>query len=113
MPAPPTFGPQSIVAETTYLLAAGTRDAFREIMADTVLPWWRANGARPVVYGASALGSPNNVVLMVAYPDITAWHEKARPTSGPVVSAWENADALVVSEATRLLMVQTTFGETV
>ena len=44
---------------------------------------------------------------------ITAWHEKARPTSGPVVSAWERRDAFVVSEATRLLMVQTTFGEMV
>ena len=66
-----------------------------------------------MIYGTNALGSPDNVVLMVAFPDITAWHEKARPTSGPVVSAWERRDALVVSEATRLLMVQTTFGEMV
>ena len=112
VPAPPTFGPQSIVAETTYLLAPATRDAFRGITAETAFPWCRDNGARPVIYGTNALGSPNNVVLMVAYPDITAWHETARPASGPVVSAWEQRDALVVSEATCLLMVQTTFGET-
>ena len=113
VPAPPTFGPQSIVAETTYRLAGGTRDAFREITANTVFPWWRDSGARPVIYGSNALGGPNNVVVMVAYPDITAWHEKARPRSDPAASAWEQRDALVVSEVTRLLMVQTTFGETV
>ena len=65
-----------------------------------------------MIYGTNALGGPDNVVVMVAYPDITAWHEKARPASGPVVSAWEQRDDLVVSETTRLLMVQTTFGET-
>lgn len=64
-----------------------------------------------MIYGTNALGDPDNVVLMVAYPDITAWHEKARPASDPVVSAWEQRDAVVVSETTRLLMVQTTFGE--
>lgn len=112
VPAPPTFGPQSIVAETTYRLAAGAHDPFREITANTVFPWWRDNGGRPMIYGTNALGGPNNVVLLVAYPDITAWHEKARPTSDPEASAWAQRDALVVSEATRLLMVQTTFGET-
>ena len=66
-----------------------------------------------MIYGSNALGGPNNVVVMVAYPDITAWHEKARPRSDPAASAWEQRDALVVSEVTRLLMVQTTFGETV
>ena len=113
VPLPPTFGPQSIVAETTVQVVASKLDAFAGLVRDTLFDWWRNNGVRPMIYGSNALGRHTNRVLMVAYPDITAWHEKARPTTGPAASAWHQRDCLVTSETTRLLMVQTTFGEKV
>lgn len=111
--APPTFGPQSVVAETTFELDPGMRDAFRAFTAESLFPWWRDNGIRPMMYGANALRGAGNVVLVVAYPDITAWLEKARPRTGSAASARERCDALVTTETTRVLMVRTAFGEPV
>ena len=110
---PPTFGPQSVVAETTYRLANGAIDNFQALTRDELYPWYQQQNVRPMIFGTNSLGSNNNVVLMTAYPSITAWHEKSRPESGAAATAWQQRADLVIDESTRLLMVQTTFGEPV
>ena len=113
VPLPPTFGQQSIVAETKYELKVDARDLFRETTTQAIFPWWRDNGVRPLIFGSNPLGTGNNVVVIAAYRDISAWHEKARPRSGTAVSAWDKRAGTVETESTRLLMVQTPFGEPV
>jgi hypothetical protein len=104
---PPTFGLQSVVAETTFELVPGAEDDFRQLTRDTLMPWYREQGARPMIYASNPLGSSVNVVLMVAYPTITAWHQCARPD----LEAWDERVATTYHETTRLLMVNTEFGE--
>jgi hypothetical protein len=112
--APPTFGPQSVVAETSYQLKPGSIESFREITGKDVFPWYRENGIRPMIYGANPLGSEQNVVVLVAYPDITAWHQRSKPLKdSPASEQWAARADLVVNESTRLLLLQTTFGEPV
>ncbi len=111
---PPTFGVQSIVAESTFQLAPGGEGEFRDITATTIFPWWRKNGVRPLIFGDNPLAGSNNVVVMAAYADITAWHERSQPgTDERLRSAWDERARLTNSESTRLLMVQTPFGEAV
>ena len=99
-----------MVAETTYELANGAEDTFEQLTRETLLPWYRDQQARPMIYGGNPLGSDANVVLLVAYPTITAWHEHARPVSGSALDVWQRRATFINHESTRLLMVNTEFG---
>lgn len=110
---PPTYGPQSVVAVTTYELTNGAENTFRKLAEDTLLPWYRDQHTRPMIYGTNPLGASTNVVVMVAYPTITSWHEHSRPDAGTALDAWHQRATLVKHESTRLLMINTEFGEPV
>jgi hypothetical protein len=108
--APSTYGPQSVIAETRFDLTHGATSEFRALCADTLLPWYRQTGVRPIIFGSDPLGTNENIVLLIAYPDITAWHQKRRPDTPDAAGAWDRRAGLIANESTRLLMVQTTFG---
>ncbi|MCZ6895362.1 MAG: hypothetical protein O7H40_15125, partial [Gammaproteobacteria bacterium] len=108
----PSFGRQSIVAETRYRLKPGAGDDFRKVSIDTVWPALRAEDARMLLYGSDPLADVDEVIVMSAYRSISHWHQLAamRRKDGSPLGAHR---ALVTGEITRLLMVQTDFGEPV
>ena len=108
----PTFGRQSIVAETRYRLKPGAGDEFRQVAIDTVWPALRAEDGRMLLYGYDPLADEDEVIVMAAYRSITHWHQVAarqRRRDSPLAAH----AALVTGAVTRLLMVQTDFGEPV
>lgn len=107
---PPTFGPQSVVSETTYELINGAAENFRQLTRDTMWPWYKDQQARPMIYASNPLGTTTNVVLMIAYPSITAWHVGNLPVLGSAKDGWRERTSLIKRESTRLLMVGTEFG---
>ena len=106
-PVPPSFGRQSVVAETRFTPSDATR--FKALTVETLWPWYANRGARPLIYGRDPLGAPGNVVTYVAFPDISDWHALTAPDSD-VSSAWEERNALAPDQSTRLLMVQSNYG---
>ena len=102
-----------ILVQREFMVSTDDRQEFER---QSRLGLWedqRDNGVRPLIFGSNPLGTGNNVVVIAAYRDISAWHEKARPRSGTAVSAWDKRAGTVETESTRLLMVQTPFGEPV
>ncbi len=109
---PQTYGPQSILAECRYQIHSGSETEFCKLSAETLWPWLRAHDARMVLYGKDLLAAPNEVVELTAYRSISAWHELLTPT-GDTEHASVKRQSLIVDRQTRLLMVQTDFGEKV
>ena len=109
---PPTSGPQSILAECRYRLRSGSETEFRELSAETLWPWLRAHDARMVLYGKDLLVAADEVVELTAYRSISAWHQLSTPT-GDTEQVSDKRQSLIADRQTRLLMVQTDFGEKV
>ncbi len=109
---PPTYGRQSILAESRYRLRSGSATEFLELSADTLWPWLREQDARMMLYGNDPLTTPDEVVVLTAYRSISAWHELSTPT-GDAAHSFAKRQALIEGELTRLLMVQTDFGDSV
>ena len=111
---PATFGPQSVVAETTYTVAPDDRENMLEA-CDTVWAWQVDNGARLLIVGQDPLGAPGNVVACVAHRTISEWERSLRALVGKapdeVQKAANERDWTAAQQATRLLMLQTEFGE--
>jgi hypothetical protein len=106
---PPTYGRQSIMAESRYRLRPGSETEFLELSAETLWPWLRAQDARMVIYGNDPLTTPDEVVVLTAYRSIGTWHQLSTP-AGDAAHAFGKRQSLIESEQTRLLMVQTDFG---
>ncbi len=109
---PLTYGPQSILAECRYQLRSGSETEFRELSAETLWPWLRAHDARMVLYGKDLLAASDEVVELTAYRSISAWHQLLTPT-GDMEQVSAKRQSLIAGRQTRLLMVQTDFGEKV
>jgi len=109
-PLPPTYGRQSIVAETRYTLREGAGPEFMERSAGTVWPWLAEHDARMILCGSDPLTGSNEVIVMTAHRSISDWHRLAVTERAPDHEALRS---LVADERTRLLMVQTDFGERV
>ncbi len=109
---PLTYGPQSILAECRYRLRSGSETEFRELSAETLWPWLRAHDARMVLYGKDLLVAADEVVELTAYRSISAWHQLLTPT-GDTEQVSAKRQSLIADRQTRLLMVQTDFGEKV
>ena len=113
---PPTFGRQSVLAETTYTVAPDDRDTMLEA-SDEVWAWQVEQGARLLVVGQDPLGAPGNVVAYVAYSSISEWERSLRTLASAAPDAVQKAaserDWTAAEQSTRLLMVQTDYGEPV
>ena len=106
-PVPPSFGRQSVVAETRF--AASDLAECKALTVDAIWPWYTQRGARPLIYGHDPLGAPGNVVTYVAFRDISEWHA-LRGLDSEVQAAWDERDKLAPNQTTRLLMVQSDYG---
>ncbi|HJN49443.1 MAG: hypothetical protein QGI68_01020 [Pseudomonadales bacterium] len=111
-PLPPTYGRQSIVAETRYRLRSGTEDEFLRISSEVLWPWLQGEDARLLIYGRDPLTSIDEVVVMTAYRDISAWHRLSVPDDS-IESDFAARQELIADETTRLLMVTTRFGNVI
>jgi len=109
---PPTYGRQSLLAESRYRLRSGSETEFLELSTETLWPWLRAQDARMVLYGNDPLTTPDEVVVLTAYRSISAWHQILIPT-GDAAHSFAKRQSLIEGEQTRLLMVQTDFGDSV
>ena len=111
---PPTFGRQSVVAETTYTVAPDARESMLEA-SDVLWAWQVAEGARLLIVGHDPLGTAGNVVAYVAYRTISDWERSLRAlaTDAPDTVQKAATDRAAAQQTTRLLMVQTDFGEAV
>ena len=107
---PLTYGPQSILAECRYRLRSGSETEFRELSSETLWPSLRAHDSRMVLYGKDLLAAANEVVELTAYRSISAWHYLLTPT-GDTKQVSAKRQSLITDMQTRLLMVQTDFGE--
>ena len=104
---PPTFGRQSIVDQTRFTVTDPA--AFKTAIEKTTWPALGARGARPLIFGFDPLAPTSEVITLVAFRDISHWHEVATEArSGGGLSAHES---FVETTATQLLMVQTSYGE--
>ena len=115
-PLPSTFGRQSIVAESEWLVESGMEEEFLAVSRSVIWPWLAAEGARLLVFGHNPLAPPGSLVTMTAYRDISAWHKLHRPgeqVDHDVATAWRHRETMVRTSATRLLMVATDYGEKV
>ena len=106
-PVPVSFGRQSVVAETRFAPCDAAQ--FRAVTLEGMWAWYRALGARPLIYGHDPLATPGNVVTYVAFADISQWHALATPDT-QVKAAWAERDTLSPVQTVRLLMVQTNYG---
>ena len=106
---PRTFGRQSIVDQTRFVV----RDVnqFKAAIETTTWPALVERGARPLIYGYDPLAPLGELTLLVAYRDISHWHEIATEARG-VGPLRAHAD-LVETTSTKLLMVQTDYGESI
>ncbi len=109
---PPTYGRQSIMAESRYRLRSESEKEFLGLSTETLWPWLRARDGRMVLYGNDPLTTPDEVVVMTAYRSISAWHQLSTPT-GEAAQAFARRQSLIEGEQTRLLMLQTDFGDSV
>ena len=113
---PPTFGPRSIVAQTTYQLTPDGRAQFQALSTETIWPWYTSEGARLMIFGADPLASSNEVITLLAFRDISDWHRLLRPqgvASEQMIFAWRDREQVIVNQKTKLLMVGTQFGRPV
>ncbi len=109
---PPTYGRQSILAESRYRLRSGSTTEFLELSTETLWPWLREQDARIVLYGNDPLTTRDEVVVMTACRSISAWHQLSTPTGG-AAHAFARRQSLIEGGQTRLLMVHTDFGDSV
>lgn len=109
---PSTYGRRSILAEARYRLRPESEREFLELSVETLWPWLREQDARMVLYGNDPLTTPHEVVVLTAYRSISAWHQLSIPT-GDAAHALAKRQSLIEDERTRLLMVQTDFGDSV
>jgi len=109
---PLTYGPQSILAECRYRLHPGSETEFQKLSADTLWPSLIAHDARMVLYGKDLLATADEVVELTAYRSISAWHQLTALT-GNAEQVSDKRQSLIAKKETRLLMVQTDFGERV
>ena len=65
-----------------------------------------------VLYGKDLLRSADEVVELVAYRSISDWHQLLTST-GKTKQVADKRQALIADKQTRLLMIQTDFGERV
>ena len=63
-----------------------------------------------VIYGKDLLATADEVVELTAYRSISAWHQLLTPT-GDTEKVAAKRQSLIADMQTRLLMVQTDFGE--
>ncbi len=110
---PPTFGPQSVVCETAFEIAAGKRAEFIDISMDAVWSWYREQGARLVIVGRDPLRAVDQLVSMVAFPSIGHWHriEGSVDLPSEVAGALRRRAMFTSGQQARVLMVQTAFGD--
>ena len=111
----PTFGRQSVVCETAYEVADGKRGEFIDISTDAIWSWYREQGARLMIVGRDPLRGIDQLISMVAFPLIGHWHRIQGSTDVPaeVAGALRRRAAITREQQARVLMVQTTFGESV
>ena len=109
---PLTYGPQSILAECRYRLHPGSEIEFQKLSEETLWPSLLAHDARMVLYGKDLLWSADEVVELVAYRSISDWHQLLTST-GKTKQVADKRQALIADKQTRLLMIQTDFGERV
>ena len=68
-----------------------------------------------LIAGSDSLAGRHQAISMLAFRSISDWHRihTSAPAGAPadVATAIERRDALVEAEETRVLMVQTEFGE--
>ncbi|MEE8289843.1 MAG: hypothetical protein V3R80_00045 [Candidatus Tectomicrobia bacterium] len=113
---PPTFGPRSIVAQTTYQLVPDGHAQFRVLSTEAIWPWYTSAGARLMIFGHDPLASRHEVVTLLAFRDISAWHRLGQPegdTPEHITAAWRDREQVILSQKTKLLMVGTRFGQSV
>jgi hypothetical protein len=107
---PPTFGRQSVVAETRWRIEPGREGEFLAICRDSVWPWLAGGGARNLISGRDPLAGPGALTTLTAFRDISHWHALSTPAPA-VASAFAARDALLRDASTRLLMLATDYGE--
>ena len=114
---PPTFGPRSIVAETSFEVASGDRDALIALSTEEIWSWYGEQGARLLLVGRDMLRGRRDVTVMLAYRSISEWQRlggsAGRGAPAGVNAAMERRDAMILGERTRVLMIGTTFGRPV
>ncbi len=113
---PPTFGPRSIVAQTTYQLKPNGQAQFQALSTEAIWPWYTSEGARLMIFGYDPLASNHEVITLLAFRDISDWHRLVRPqgvASEQVTIAWCGREQVISSQKTKLLMVGTQFGRPV
>jgi hypothetical protein len=113
---PPTFGPRSIVAQTTYQLTPGGQTQFQTLSSEAIWPWYTSEGARLMIFGYDPLASTHEVMTLLAFRDISDWHRLLRPqgvASQQVTAAWRERQQVIRHQQTKLLMVGTRFGQPV
>ncbi len=113
---PPTFGPQSIVAQTRYQLVPDGHTQFQALSAAAIWPWYKSQGARLMIVGYDPLGSRNEVITLLACRDMSAWHGLVQPDSDApqdVTAAWRDREQVIHRQKTTLLMLGTRFGRAV
>jgi hypothetical protein len=114
-PLPPTFGRQSIVAQSEWLVEPGMEEEFLAVTRSVLWPWLTGEGARPLIFGRDPLAAPGSLVTMTAFRDISEWHRLRVPNEAAendVRTAWRHRDSLLRTSTTRLLMVATDYGAT-
>ncbi|MDH3603186.1 MAG: hypothetical protein OEU26_26530 [Candidatus Tectomicrobia bacterium] len=113
---PPTFGLQSIVAQTTYQLKPNGEAQFQALSTEAIWPWYTSEGARLMIFGHDPLASSNEVITLLAFRNISDWHRLVRPqgvASEQVTVAWYDREQVIMRQKTKLLMVGTRFGRPV
>ncbi len=108
-PLPPTFGPQSIVEQSEYVLHPGREDDFSSVLRESIWPSLSSNGSRVMIYGHDPLKGDDTIITYVAYRDISHWHESTLLTD-EIAQARNALRSAVASRRTQLLMVITEFG---
>lgn len=108
-PVPVSFGRQSVVEELRCGLDENDTGIFDAISRDVLWPHALEHGGRVLIAGHDPLLPPPNRVVMVAYPDISAWHA-ASEAGGEAAAAMARRAALATSYADRLLMIATDYG---
>ncbi len=106
-PLPQSFGLQSVVAETRFSPAAP--DTFYQQTINEIWPWYRQQGARPLICRWDPMSAPGNIVIYVAFRDITHYQNCWRPGT-EVESAWQTRNENSPVQSTRLLMVGIGYG---
>ncbi|XOV89112.1 MAG: hypothetical protein ACFHX7_04280 [Pseudomonadota bacterium] len=104
---PPSFGRQSVVAETRF--NPTDTAAFFAQTVEGLWPWYTRKGARPLIYGWDPLGPPNNIITYIAFPDISDYEACWRPDPD-VADVWAARDRNSPDQSTRLLMISTDYG---